>query len=106
MAAPIESRPDRSAALLSVAQVARLLAVRPDHVYRLIQSGRLAALNVAGSPGRACWRIRPEELDEFLGVVDPDRVVPTPKKATPGRPGTIADRLAAMRHHQALRGRP
>jgi excisionase family DNA binding protein len=53
--------------MLTTADVAEVLSVRPDHILALIASGRLVATNIARSgSSRPRWRIDPAELRRFL----------------------------------------
>ncbi len=55
--------------LLTVDQVASLLACKPDKVRSLIRAGRLRAIDVATSPkpGKRCfYRVAQSAVDQFL----------------------------------------
>lgn len=49
--------------VLYVAEVASLLGCCSQVIYQLIDSGKLAAYK---EPGRKCWRITEEALNEYL----------------------------------------
>ena len=50
-----------------LAAVATRLAISVDQVAKLIDSGQLAAVNVAGkSSGRRCWRVPLSAIEEFV----------------------------------------
>jgi|GEM_PF-6388614 len=53
-------------ALLTPADVARRLSLsKTDAVYKLINTGALAAVNVSAGEERKRWRVSPEALEEF-----------------------------------------
>lgn len=54
--------------LLAIKTVADMFSVSEDTVRRLIESGRLRAINLSPSPGksRAVWRVRVEDVRAFL----------------------------------------
>ena len=62
MSARPSSRPPN--ALLSVKQVAGLLACSPDHVYALIAAGQLASVDIGITA--ALTRVRPDEVDRYI----------------------------------------
>ncbi len=47
--------------LLTAAETADLLRISRDRLYQLLQSRALVGIKVGGA-----WRIRPEDLEEFL----------------------------------------
>ena len=54
--------------MLDVQQVSARLNCHPNHVYRLIQLGRLAAVNLSLSDCRPCWRVSESTLLAFLAA--------------------------------------
>lgn len=52
--------------VLSVAEVAARLRVSPRHVYRMIESGELPAMNIAVGDTRPTYRIRCADLDAYV----------------------------------------
>jgi len=57
---------------LTVSEVAARLRVSRDTVERWIHTGQLLAVNVGADPflahHRACWRINPKSLQDFLNT--------------------------------------
>lgn len=51
--------------ILTVDQVAHELQVNPKTVYQWIKEKRLKATNI-GTRGKANWRVRRQDLNEFL----------------------------------------
>lgn len=51
--------------LLKVAEVAKILRVSRNHVYQLIESGRVAAINIGISGHKPVYRIKREALEAF-----------------------------------------
>jgi len=73
-------------ALLSVAQTAQRLGISKGYVYKLIDSGVLAAIRIALPGARGVLRIEPEALDAYRDrlrqearrvpvAVDPDSIL-------------------------------
>ncbi len=75
-------------AYLKPESVADTLDVTVTMVYRLIQNGRLKAVDI-GMGKRACWRIRQDDLDEFL----------QPKNA---KPSAVANKIVRRRRRKRL----
>ena len=48
--------------LLTVEEVAKMLSVDRETVYRWIKAGKL----IASQPGGYIWRIRPQDLEAFV----------------------------------------
>lgn len=68
----------------SVAEVAKLLALREHSVLSLIKSGDLRAIDVSLTPGgKPRWRILPEDLDAFISHRTHQASPPRRRKASP-----------------------
>ena len=66
-------------ALLTAAEVAQLLRCRPGKIVKLVESGRLAYLELAGGSGREpldldSWRFRPSAVRALLDGLETLRV--------------------------------
>jgi excisionase family DNA binding protein len=61
---------------LTVADVASTLKISEDSVLGHIQTKRLRAVNVGSGVRRPRWRIRREDLDQFLELRVADPVAP------------------------------
>lgn len=56
-----------NSAMLSVKEVAELLAIRVHSVTALIRSGELRGIDVSLKPGgRPTWRVEREEIESFF----------------------------------------
>lgn len=51
---------------LTAPQVAKRLRVERMQVYRLISSGRLTAYNFGSGRKQACWRVREDDLEDYI----------------------------------------
>ncbi|OGP56389.1 MAG: hypothetical protein A2V67_12550 [Deltaproteobacteria bacterium RBG_13_61_14] len=60
---PVKEDP---AALLTVQQVARRLAVSKSLVYEWTDEGRLAYVDLGQDGRRRCLRFKPEDLEKFI----------------------------------------
>jgi hypothetical protein len=87
------------ATLLSPVVIARTHDCHPSAVVRWIQKGtplstgtrlRLAAVRTPGG-----WRVRPEDLEDFLEALTADRLRPGGEETTP-KPTPKSERVAAM----------
>ena len=66
-ASGLQRRLFRDRLVLCVQEVAQDLRITRQHVIRLIEEGRMDAINVNGIPGRRnCWRIPIEAYQAFL----------------------------------------
>jgi hypothetical protein len=87
------------ATLLTPVVIARTHDCHPSAVVRWIQKGtplstgsrlRLAAVRTPGG-----WRVKPEDLDQFLEALTADRLRPGKDEAAP-KPAPKSERVAAM----------
>ena len=67
---------------LPVPAVAKLWVCSPEKVHGLIKSGALRAVDISDTPGtgRPKWRIRPEDLEQFVRSRSNSPPPPRPKK--------------------------
>jgi excisionase family DNA binding protein len=84
MATPTSSRTSRSPAqLLSVPDAAELLGCSEMHVYRLVSTGELRAVDISRKgAGKSKTRIRSDDLDTYIEA--------RTRCAVPAAPGTPA----------------
>ncbi|MEX1097998.1 MAG: helix-turn-helix domain-containing protein [Planctomycetales bacterium] len=70
-------------AMLTLKEVAQRFACHPDHVLRLIDAGRLSAVNIAVGKKNRKLRIDPAALAEFIAsatTAPPPPEIPKPRR--------------------------
>jgi excisionase family DNA binding protein len=70
-----------STKLLTPKEAAKILEISPQQLYRLINLGKLPAVNI-GSRTRGIYRINPSQLDEFMRGTSqaPEAAAPASKR--------------------------
>lgn len=66
----MEMKMIRQPELLKVSEVAKILRVSRNHIYALIDAGRLMAVDIGTGKGKPVYRIRGEDLEAFKKVKD------------------------------------